>query len=188
MGQQDEHSYSDENTDEVKQFLTFLLSGESYGIGILHIKEIIKHGHVTKVPMMPDFITGVINLRGSVVPVINLSHRFQVTPSEISKKTSIIVIEINDNDTILELGIVVDMVNEVLELKQEQLSLAPSFGTKIRADFIKYMGKLNDDNFIILLDVDNVLSVDELSVVHDVKNCADEEVEAETVGTENSLT
>jgi chemotaxis signal transduction protein len=76
----------------------------------------------------------------------------------------------------------------VLELKQEQLSLAPSFGTKIRADFIKYMGKLNDDNFIILLDVDNVLSIDELSVVHDVKKCADEEVEAETVGTENSLT
>ena len=183
MGQHDEHSHSNENADEVQQFLTFLLSGESYGIGILHIKEIIKHGDVTKVPMMPDFIAGVINLRGSVVPVVNLSHRFQVTPSEISKKTSIIVIEINDNDNILELGIVVDMVNEVLELKPGQLSPAPSFGTKIRADFIKYMGKLNNDNFIILLDVDNVLSIDELSVIHDVKENSDEETEAENTVT-----
>lgn len=183
MGQHDEHSHSNENSDEVQQFLTFLLSGESYGIGILHIKEIIKHGDVTKVPMMPDFIAGVINLRGSVVPVVNLSHRFQVMPSEISKKTSIIVIEINDNDNILELGIVVDMVNEVLELKPDQLSPAPSFGTKIRADFIKHMGKLNNDNFIILLDVDNVLSIDELSVIHDVKEDSDVDVEAENTVT-----
>lgn len=185
MGQQDNRSHSSENDGEVRQFLTFLLSGESYGIGILHIKEIIKHGDVTKVPMMPDFITGVINLRGSVVPVISLAHRFQITPSELSKKTSIIVIEINDNDSTLELGIVVDMVNEVLELRPEQLSEAPSFGTKIRADFIKYMGKLSNDDFIILLDVDNVLSIDELSVVHDVKESTDEgvEVEPETEGT-----
>ena len=157
----------EENSEDMQQFLTFLLSGESYGIGILHIKEIIEYGNITTVPAMPDFIAGVINLRGSVVPVIDLACRFQTKKTELSKKTSIIVIEIVEEEEILELGIVVDMVNEVLELKPDQLSPAPSFGTKIRTDFIKYMGKVSNDHFMIILDMENVLSVDELSIVNE---------------------
>ncbi len=161
---------SEENNqkDDVHQFLTFVLSDETYGIGILHIKEIIEYGNLTSVPMMPDFIAGVINLRGSVVPVVSLSHRFQLEPAAIGKKTSIIVIEIKSEGEVLEVGVIVDMVNEVLELKPDELSPAPSFGTKIRADFIKHMGKRDDDTFMILLDVDSVLSVDELSVIQEV--------------------
>lgn len=155
----------DENTEDIQQFLTFLLSGERYGIGILHVKEIIEYGSITTVPSMPDFIAGVINLRGSVVPVVDLACRFQTQKTELTKKTSIIVVEITEEEEMLELGIIVDMVNDVLELKPDMLSPAPSFGTTIRTDFIKYMGKLNNGHFIIILDMQNVLSVDELSAV-----------------------
>lgn len=154
--------------EEVQQFLTFLLNGEAYGIGILHVKEIIEYGSLTKVPMMPNFIAGVINLRGSVVPVVNLACRFQIENTEITKRTSVIVIEVQDGDDILEVGIVVDMVNEVLELKPDELSPAPSFGAKIRTDFIKHMGKIENDRFMIILDVSKVLSVDELSILQEV--------------------
>jgi purine-binding chemotaxis protein CheW len=149
----------------VQQFLTFIVSGESYGIGILSIKEILEYGHVTPVPMMPNFIAGVINLRGSVVPVINMANRFQVPPVAYDNKTSVIVIEVNDGDETLEVGIIVDRVNEVLELKPEMISLAPKFGAKIRTDFIHSMGKLDNEHFIILLDVDCVLSINELSII-----------------------
>lgn len=156
--------------EQLHQFLTFLLKGEVYGIGILNIREIVEYGTVTKVPLMPDFIGGVINLRGSVVPVVNLANRFQFTPSEITKKTSVIVVELSDEDGVMEVGIIVDMVNEVLELSPEQLSAAPSFGTKIRADFIKYMGQRQDGGLIILLEVNNVLSIDELSSLKELRD------------------
>lgn len=157
---------SDKVIEETQQFLTFELSHEIYGIGILKIKEIIEYGNLTTVPMVPDFIAGVINLRGAVVPVINLAHRFQVEPSELTKKTSIIIIEISDGEGMLEIGIIVDLVNEVIELSPDNIAAPPTFGAKIRADFIKGMGKI-DEKFMILLDVDNVLSIDELSILQE---------------------
>jgi len=162
---------------KIQQFLTFVISGENYGIGILHIKEIIEYGVVTPVPIMPNFIAGVINLRGAVVPVINMANRFQLEPTPIGKKTSVIVIEIKSDDDTLEVGIVVDMVNEVLDLRPDQISPAPKFGAKIRADFIHAMGKMEDGHFIILLDVNKVLSVDELS---DLQNATDEKIAQNT--------
>lgn len=152
-----------------QQFLTFQLAGEVYAINILHIREIIDYGNLTQVPMVPDFIAGVINLRGSVVPVIDLSRRFGNRLTEITKRTSIVIIEIVNDDETMEIGVMVDIVNEVLEIAESEIEPAPSFGASIRTDFINGMGKV-DGQFMILLDVDRVLSIDELSAVVDISS------------------
>lgn len=157
---------SDEN-----QYLTFKLQSEIYAFGILNVKEILEYGKITKVPMMPDFIQGVINLRGEVVPVVNLARRFGLKSSEITKRTCIVIIEIGAEETRQELGVMVDSVSEVLEIEGDQIRPAPGFGAKIRNDFIRGMGKL-DDEFVIILDQDRVLSVDELAAVRQVREMA----------------
>lgn len=168
MSQQNSEAISnqeDVGSGNVQQFLTFLLNDEIYGIGILSIREIIEYGNLTVVPMMPDFISGVINLRGNVVPVVNLARRFDHHTSEIGKRTSIIIIDIKDSDEeSVEIGIVVDIVNEVIELDDSSIAAPPAFGANIRADFIKGMGKV-DDQLMILLDVDQVLAINELSEI-----------------------
>jgi purine-binding chemotaxis protein CheW len=164
-------SGSDEN-----QYLTFKLQEETYAFGILNVKEILEYGKITKVPMMPDFIQGVINLRGEVVPVVNLARRFGLKTSEITKKTCVVIIEIGADDTRHELGVMVDSVSEVLEIESEQIRPAPGFGAKIRNDFIRGMGKLNDD-FVIILDQDRVLSVNELAAVQQVREMSPDHLE-----------
>ncbi|MCP4186027.1 MAG: purine-binding chemotaxis protein CheW [Gammaproteobacteria bacterium] len=157
----------------VQQFLTFVLSNEIYGIGILHIREIIEYANLTVVPLMPDFISGVINLRGNVVPVVNLTRRFELDPKEINKRTSIVIIDIKDDeDESVEVGIVVDIVNEVIELSDSEIAAPPTFGTRIRSDFIQGMGKI-DDKLMVLLDVNHVLSINELSAVVDITDDMD---------------
>ena len=154
----------------VQQFLTFVLSDEVYGIGILHIREIIEYANLTVVPLMPDFISGVINLRGNVVPVVNLARRFEQEAKAIGKRTSIVIIDIEGSDgESVEIGIIVDIVNEVIELADSEIAAPPTFGTRIRADFIQGMGKVND-RLMILLDVNHVLSINELSAVMDVSS------------------
>lgn len=150
--------------DPILQYLTFQLSGEPYAVDILHVREIIEYGSITPIPMMPDFIAGVINLRGSVVPVVDLNSRFGGECAEITKRTSIIVIELRNDEACLDIGVVVDIVNDVLEIRKSDIEPAPKFGAKIRTDFIEGMGKV-DGCFLILLQVDNVLDVEELSVV-----------------------
>ncbi|NDY95344.1 chemotaxis protein CheW [Wenzhouxiangella limi] len=157
---------SDEN-----QYLTFKLQSETYAFGILNVKEILEYGKITKVPMMPDFIQGVINLRGEVVPVVNLARRFGLKASEITKRTCVVIIEIGAEEARHELGVMVDSVSEVLEIEDDQIRPAPGFGARIRNDFIRGMGKLNDD-FVIILDQDKVLSVDELAAVQQVRDMA----------------
>lgn len=147
---------------EQGQYLTFMLGGEVFAIGILHIKEIIEYGSLTTVPMMPDYIRGVINLRGAVVPVVDLSARFGRKSAEVTKRTCIVIIEVMNEDVQQVIGVVVDMVNEVLEITAAEIEPGPSFGAKIRADFIRGMGKV-DGKFVIILDVDKVLSVEELA-------------------------
>lgn len=154
-----------ENLDlDEHQYLTFQLSGEIYGIGILSIKEILEYGELTHVPMMPESIRGVINLRGSVVPVIDLSTRIGKSKNDVSKKTCIVILEIQHEEDIMDLGIVVDAVNEVLEIPPDEIEPPPSFGAKIRTDFIAGMGKL-DGKFVVLLNIEQVLSVEELSFI-----------------------
>ncbi|MCP4472512.1 MAG: chemotaxis protein CheW [Gammaproteobacteria bacterium] len=154
----------------VQQFLTFVLNDEVYGIGILQIREIIEYANLTEVPLMPDFISGVINLRGNVVPVVNLARRFEHEPNKIGKRTSIIIVDISGDDgESVEIGIVVDIVNEVIELAAAEIATPPSFGARIRAEFIEGMGKI-DDRLMILLDVNHVLSIAELSAISGIGN------------------
>ncbi len=148
-----------------QQFLTFGLNDEVYGIGILHIHEIIEYGNLTVVPLMPDFISGVINLRGNVVPVINLARRFDQQPREINKRSSIIIVEIETgDDSFAEAGIIVDNVNEVIDLGADEIAPVPTFGTRIRTDFIQGMGRVNDQ-LMILLDINHVLAISEISAI-----------------------
>ncbi|MDD2760950.1 MAG: chemotaxis protein CheW [Methylomonas sp.] len=146
------------------QYLTFVLGGEVFALGILNIKEIIDYGHLTEVPMMPNFVRGVINLRGSVVPVIDLSARFGKGSTQIAKRTCIVIVETEGHecDEACEvIGIIVDAVNEVVDIGQQDIEPPPSFGAGIHPDFISGMAK-KGDHFIILLNVNRVLSTDEM--------------------------
>jgi purine-binding chemotaxis protein CheW len=152
-------------TEEEQQYLTFLLSGEMFALAILNIKEIIEYGNITEVPMMPGFIRGVINLRGSVVPVVDLSARFGRNKTEVSHRTCIVIIEVRNNDeSKQDIGVMVDSVSEVLEIPRSEIEPPPAFGAKIRVDFIHGMGKVAG-KFVIILDANKVLSVDELSML-----------------------
>lgn len=152
------------NQEQVQQYLTFMLGGEMFAIGILAIKEIIEYGNVTEVPMMPPFIRGVINLRGAVVPVVDLSARFGRQRSALTKRTCIVIIEVKSDEDKHDVGVVVDAVSEVLEIPAGEIEPPPSFGARIRADFIAGMGKVNG-KFVILLNVNNVLSMDDLAML-----------------------
>lgn len=149
---------------DLEQYLTFMLGGETFAIGILHIKEIIEYGQLTTVPMMPDFIRGVINLRGAVVPVIDLSSRFGGRRSEVTRRSCIVILELHVEEETQVIGVVVDAVNEVLEIAAGDIEPPPAFGTRIRTDFIAGMGKVQE-KFVIILDVDNVLSVEDLGLI-----------------------
>ncbi len=149
---------------EQNQYLTFLLGDEMFAIGILSIREIIEYGVVTDVPMTPPFIRGVLNLRGAVVPVVDLSVRFGRTARENTKRTCIVIVEIESPRGNQEMGVVVDAVNEVLEIARNDIEPPPEFGARIRNDFIKGMGKI-EGRFVIVLDMNRVLSVDEVAVV-----------------------
>jgi purine-binding chemotaxis protein CheW len=154
---------------EQKQYLTFMLGGEMFAIGILGIKEIIEYAGLTEVPMMPECIRGVINLRGAVVPVLDLSVRFGKQSTSVTKRTCIVIVEVGSDDGRQDMGIVVDAVNAVLEIPSSEIEPPPTFGAKIRTDFIEGMGKVQG-RFVILLNVDQVLSTDEigaLAQVHD---------------------
>jgi purine-binding chemotaxis protein CheW len=146
---------------DTQQYLTFMLGGETYAMGILAIKEIIEYGNLTEVPRMPQFIRGVINLRGAVVPVIDLGSRFGKQATKVTRRTCIVIIEVATGDETQDVGVMVDAVNAVLEIPPQEIEPPPSFGANIRADFINGMGKVNG-KFVIILSIQHVLSVDEM--------------------------
>ena len=151
-----------------QQYLTFTLGEEMFAIGILAIREIIEYGHLTEVPMTPPFIRGVINQRGAVVPVVDLAVRFGREPLANTKRTCIVIIEIESDKGRQEMGIVVDAVSEVLEIPATEIEPPPQFGARIRIDFIAGMGKI-DGSFVVLLDVDRVLSSDEVAIAAGIR-------------------
>jgi purine-binding chemotaxis protein CheW len=157
-------SGGNQELEEQQQYLTFMLSGETYAISILRIKEIIQYGQLTEVPRMPDFIRGVINLRGAVVPVIDLSARFGKQPTAIGRRNCIIIIEVAMGEETQSVGVMVDAVNAVLEIPASEIEPAPTFGTNIRADFIGGMGKING-KFVIILNIQHVLSMDDMEAL-----------------------
>lgn len=143
------------------KYLTFTLADEEYGIGILKIKEIIGLMQITTVPQTPEFIKGVINLRGKVIPVVDLRLRFGMDSMDYTERTCIIVVEIKGANDSVQIGIVVDSVSEVLNIRGEDIEDTPAFGAKLNTDFISGMAK-TEDNVKILLDIDRVLSTQEL--------------------------
>lgn len=151
-------------TDEqvgMDQHLVFSLAGEMYAIKLLGVKEIIEYGNVTPIPTMPDFIRGVINLRGRVLPVMDLSARFGEGLTDIGDRTCIVVLEQKDSGREQDMGVVVDSVNAVVDIASGDLEPAPSFGARIRVDFIQGMWK-HKDRFLVVLDLARVLSVEEI--------------------------
>lgn len=150
------------NQEQVGQYLTFLVDKESFAISILDVKEIIEIANITRVPLTPDYIHGVINLRGNVVPVIDLSARLKHKCAEVSKRSCIVLVEVEVNDGEQLIGMLVDEVREILEIPPDNIQPAPDFGTDIRTDFIKAMARV-DEKFIILLAIGKVLSMEELS-------------------------
>ncbi|MEQ4617771.1 MAG: chemotaxis protein CheW [Corticimicrobacter sp.] len=154
---------------EQQQYLTFSLGEEMFGLGILSVREILEFGQITEVPLVPAFIQGVINLRGAVVPVINLAVRFGRQAGAITKRTCIVIIEISHEQNTHQMGLVVDAVSEVLEIPSVDIEPPPAFGSRIRTDFIAGMGKVNS-KFVVLLNVDQILSLDEITVLSGLPN------------------
>jgi purine-binding chemotaxis protein CheW len=144
------------------QYLSFSLGEETFAIDIRYIREIIEYGGVTAVPMMPPFLRGVINLRGKVVPVIDLSVRFGRAPTDVRRRSCIVIVEVGDEATRQDLGIIVDAVNEVVEIEASSQERPPAFGAGLRNDFIQGIGKV-DGHFVVVLDVDQALSVKEMA-------------------------
>lgn len=152
---------------EPSQYLIFGLADESFAIAILHIKEIMEYGSLTEVPMMPEAVRGVINLRGAVVPVIDLAARFGKPATAVGRRTCIVIVEMEQDGERHDVGLIVDAVNEVIEIPAVEIEPPPSFGAKIHTDFIAGMGKVNG-HFVIILDVGEVLSLEEIAAVHGV--------------------
>jgi len=146
------------------KYLTFTLAEEEYGIGILKVKEIIGMMTITTVPQTPDFVKGVINLRGKVIPVMDLRLRFGMEAIDYNDRTCIIVVEIEGSAGTIQIGIVVDSVSEVLNIKGEDIEETPTFGAKLNTDYILGMAKM-ENSVKILLDIDRVLNEKEVSLL-----------------------
>ena len=158
-----------QETESAVQYLTFQIADEMFAVDILDIKEIIEVSLMTPVPMMPDFIRGVINLRGKVVPVIDLAARMQRGQSPMNKRSCIVLVRIPlSADTSQSVGLLVSAVNEIVEIEADHIQPPPSMGDGVDTAFIKAMGRI-DDAFFIMLDTDRILSRDEVSQIEQLR-------------------
>jgi purine-binding chemotaxis protein CheW len=147
-------------------YLTFLLGKELFGIPVSEIREVIEYKQVFKIPRVPGYLKGVINLRGEVVPVIDLHSRFYDLSCAVTGTTSIVVVEIDDDNHKIPIGVMIDSVKAVTELYKDKIESVPEIGSKIRPDFVEGIGK-QEDQFVILLKVENILNITELSDIND---------------------
>ncbi len=160
-------SGADEGVGAEQLYLAFRLAEEVYAIDILRIREIIEYNAPTSVPMMPSSVRGVINLRGAVVPVIDLAIRFGREPTGVGKRTCIVIVEVEHAGATHVLGLMVDGVNAVMEIGADHIEPAPSFGTHVNTEYIEGMARV-DGRFIIILDVSRVLSIEEMAAIKSV--------------------
>lgn len=149
-------------------YLAFRLAGEVYAIDILRIREIVEYRLPTGVPLMPASVRGVINLRGAVVPVIDLAIRFGQPATGVGKRTCIVIVEVAHAGTTQVLGLLVDGVNAVMEIAADSIEAPPAFGTGVNSEFIAGMARING-RFIIILDIGRVLSIQELAAIRSVE-------------------
>jgi purine-binding chemotaxis protein CheW len=154
-----------ETINETRQYLSFKLDEEEFALDISKVREVLDFTKITKVPQTPDFMKGVINLRGSVVPVVDLNRKFGIKDTEKTVNTRIIIGEVSIEGDETVLGVLADSVHEVMELEPESIEPAPKIGAKLNTDFIKGMGK-RDDEFVMILDIDKVFSAEELAFVN----------------------
>jgi purine-binding chemotaxis protein CheW len=168
------------NSTEGTQYLTFHLANEEYAVGILQVKEIIPCGALTKVPQTPPAIRGVINLRGSVVPVVDLAVKFGLAASAVTTRTCIVIVEVNLDGEQTIMGIMVDSVSQVIEFSADDILPAPPFGTHVSMNFLIGMGTAGN-KFVLILDIDKVLSVAELGNLTTPSTMAANSAATETV-------
>ena len=158
-------------TEESVQYLTFTLDGENFATQISLVREVLEYDQITSVPRTPDYMLGVINLRGSVVPVVDMRLQFGVAAQEPTVDTCIIIVEVQIDGEPLVLGALVDMVQEVIDLRADQIEPAPTLGTRVNTQFIQGMGKV-DEHFVIVLDMEQVFSFNQLLDLTQTSNSA----------------
>ena len=161
---QEAHGVNQARVPEGGKFLTFLMANEKYGLEILKVREIMGMMDVTSIPTTPAFIRGVINLRGKVIPVVDLRLKFGIEAKEDTQRTCIIVVHLTHTAQEMTMGIIVDEVSDVLDIDRNQIEPPPSFGANIRTDFILGMGKV-DQKVMTMLDIDRVLTEQEVTLV-----------------------
>ena len=149
---------------DTRQYLTFKLADEVFAIEVSKVREVLDFTTITKIPRTPDFMSGVINLRGNVVPVVDLRLCFEMSKTEKTVNTCIVVMEMSIEGEATVIGALADSVEEVIDLEPEHIQPAPKMGTQIRTEFIKGMGT-RDAQFIMILDIDRVFSAEEMSAV-----------------------
>ncbi|MDP9529215.1 chemotaxis protein CheW [Pseudomonas protegens] len=165
------------NTDDVqqdapRQYLTFTLADEMFAVSTFNVREIIEYGQLTTVPMLPPSVLGVINLRGSVVPIMDLRQRFGAGQTPIGRRTCIIILELTREGQHQVMGVVVEAVNAVIEISAQDIEPPPNFGARLRTDFIHGMAKL-EGQLVVLLEIGKVLSLDDLRLLSDVQLATD---------------
>lgn len=153
------------------QYLSFFLGGEAYAIGILRVREILEYQPATRVPQTPSSIRGVINLRGKVIPIIDLAMKFGLPPTQTTKWTCIIVVETTMAGETAIMGVLADSVSEVIDLAPSEIETPPTFGTRVKVDYLRGMGRAGQ-KFVLLLDIDRVLSAEETAVANAVAPAA----------------
>lgn len=158
--------------EQTNQYLTFTMGDERYALAVDHIREVLVVPKVTRIPRMPDYMSGVINLRGTVVPVLDLCRKFDMGQTVVTQDTAIIVVEIpagdeNDEEACIHLGLYADSVEKVISLEPNQIEPPPRIGTKINTAFIQGMGHV-DENFIVILDIREILTSDDIELMEDV--------------------
>jgi purine-binding chemotaxis protein CheW len=166
-----------------RQFLSFQLAGEEFAVGILKVREIIEYGPVTRVPTTPPWIRGVINLRGGVVPVIDLAVKFGLPAGEVTPRTCIVIVEVELGGERTFMGIVSDAVSQVMELRPQDIEPPPALGTRVRIDYLLGMARA-ERRFVLLLDIDKILSSDELSGLSEAAETAAGREGTEDAGSE----
>ena len=161
-------SENKQNEGQTNQYVSFVLHGEEYGVPILCVQEIIRYETLTRVPQSPDYVDGVLNLRGQVIPVVNLRKKFELPAQDRDKSTRIIVVEVRGR----VMGMVVDEVSEVLQVDMGNIAPPPPMGTHLRTDYISGMAKINE-TLVILLEIDKILTTEESVVLEQAASAVD---------------
>jgi purine-binding chemotaxis protein CheW len=179
------HEETNRATEQaVQQYLTFMIGGEEYAVSLLKVKEIIEYDVVTEIPKTPQWVRGVINLRGNVVPVIDLAVKFRLAPSVVGKLTCIVITEVECEGEATVMGVMADSVRQVIDLKPEDVEVPPSFGTRVKVDYLLGMAR-SGKKFCLLLDTEKVLSTEELLELPD---SLEESTQSRTVEVNHDIT